>query len=180
MGRGTAAGRYLLSPRKGMVEARDIGHDGLLVGAGCVDNVCKRRRRVRLIWGGGCGALPAGRALHTTPRSPLLARPESRQRAALKAGEKDLYGQKMALNAVPAASNPPPQRRRPPPTLPRRVLKERDFPRRTGTPPAGSAPRRRQGSPSASSILGMSRYFSATSKALLRLVTGSSCGEGGR
>lgn len=32
--------------------------------------------------------------------------------------------------------------------------------------------------PSASSILGMSRYFSATSKALFRLVTGSSWGEG--
>ena len=33
--------------------------------------------------------------------------------------------------------------------------------------------------PSASSILGMSRYFSATSKALFRLVTGSSWGGGG-
>lgn len=32
--------------------------------------------------------------------------------------------------------------------------------------------------PSASNILGMSRYFSATSKALFRLVTGSSWGEG--
>lgn len=32
-------------------------------------------------------------------------------------------------------------------------------------------------SPSASNIFGMSRYFSATSKALFRLVTGSSCGE---
>lgn len=33
--------------------------------------------------------------------------------------------------------------------------------------------------PSASNILGMSRYFSATSKALFRLVTGSSWEEGG-
>lgn len=32
-------------------------------------------------------------------------------------------------------------------------------------------------SPSASSILGMSRYFSATSKAVFRLVMGSSCGQ---
>jgi hypothetical protein len=32
--------------------------------------------------------------------------------------------------------------------------------------------------PSASNILGMSRYFSATSKALFRLVTGSSWGGG--
>lgn len=31
--------------------------------------------------------------------------------------------------------------------------------------------------PSASNILGMSRYFSATSKALFRLVTGSSLGR---
>ena len=34
--------------------------------------------------------------------------------------------------------------------------------------------------PSASSILGMSRYFSATSKALFRLVTGSSWGREAR
>lgn len=33
----------------------------------------------------------------------------------------------------------------------------------------------RAGSPSASNILGMSRYFSATSKAVFRLVMGSSC-----
>lgn len=50
---GEAGGRrrYLLRPRKGMVEAGHIGHDGLLVGPSCVDNVCKRTRGVRA--GGG-------------------------------------------------------------------------------------------------------------------------------
>lgn len=34
---------YLLSAREGMVEARDVGHDGLLVRAGCTNDVCRER-----------------------------------------------------------------------------------------------------------------------------------------
>lgn len=68
---GEAGGRrrYLLRPRKGMVEAGHIGHDGLLVGPSCVDNVCKRTRGVRA-GGHGGGSEPLGAPGSAASSSP--------------------------------------------------------------------------------------------------------------
>lgn len=67
--------RYLLRPRKGMVEAGHIGHDGLLVGPGRVHDVCKRTRGVKA--GGGARRRRHGAAQHAGLGPPRAGVPES-------------------------------------------------------------------------------------------------------